>query len=651
MSVWRRKNSLWLVLFLFILAGCLSSSAEDPRLSSSFGTGFSDVNEGSPVFFPLTEREIISEVTQSIHQAETEIAILAAIPEDDRNESNTIRRLDEILTRLDIRLCKYPVLMRMYQEKDLAEASRQAAARRSAFLHEIATRSDLFRAVRDTIPESDLGEEIRKQELVFFKQGGAGLPAGKKALLLQKYNELEEFRGRYLNNSHNNGPISVNLQLLQASAGVRNDIATILGYRNWFDLTSESGHQDWSTETIASFLATISNDTEREVKPVLEDLLRIKQQTQPNASILYDYEVIPLLNQEYKNPGEENRLQTRYLARTTVQRTFQVFTCLLDIRIEEVPGARVYDPNVSVYRISDLDTGLTLGWLYLDLREEGTGNPGWMTATLSKGGSPDNREKIAPAFLVSGSVSVHDGERWFTPEELRLFFHELGHFFTGIFSLSQDTDTGSHMPAEMTEMPSLLFEYLLQAPEMIQIISSSGYSSLHPVPYSPGKGITKGYPPDSAMQTWNRALQVIISQLDFRIATSSGDIRFEEWYTGYYLNMTGIEPPDGGGYLLVSPHLIDESAGSYWQYLAGDLAARVLSDHLRMNGILNKTAWKELKEMILSPGNQSLSSGQRIELLTGIGGYQVPGMRKKQDNNRDTPLHEYMLPGCLGSLE
>ncbi|MDD1724972.1 MAG: M3 family metallopeptidase [Methanospirillum sp.] len=630
-------------LVLFIMAVCTHAAIGDTRPSLSLDSGFSDSDEYPPVTFPLSGKEIISEVTKSLSQAETEIEILAGISDKDRNETNTLLGLDIILTRLDYRLYKYTVLERLYRENDLAEASRQAAARRTAFLHELATRSDLYWAIRNTTPESDLGREIQEQEMLFFKRGGAELPADKKMLLLQKYSELEDIRRRYLNNTQTNGLVSINLQLLRHSAGTRNDIATMLGYRNWFDLISGSGSRDWNAGRVISYLDTVALDTRGEVKPVIRSLLEIKEKSQPNASFLYDYETLSLLNQEQEHIRDDYSLQSRYPVRTTVSRCLQVFSCLFDIRIDEA-DAPVYAPEVSVYRISGGDPDITLGWLYLDLREGGQGNPGWMTAMLSKGGYQGYKEeRIPPVFLISGTISSADQERWFTPDELRLFFHELGHFFAGIFSFSEDTSP--YIPAEMTETSSLLFEHISQTPEMMQMISAPGYSSLHPVTEDLNNK-TPYYSPDSHEEIWNRAIQVIISLLDLRIATSSGDIRFEEWYTEYYQNITGVTVTDNGGYLLASPRLIDDTAGSYWEYVAGDLSARVLFDHFRTNGVLNISLWKELKEKVLSPGNPSWSSEERIHQFTGNAGYPSFLPEKREGESNTTP-HRYILPDCL----
>ncbi len=603
-------NKRDILIVFFILLTLLFSQASGDRSENPHSV--SGVHPG--ITFPLTTQAIDEEVNAALSQAEQEIASLLSIPANERNETNTIFRLEEILTRLDSRLLKYQILAGLYQDQDLQNAALIAAEKRDAYIRNLALQDDLYRSIKEIKPESEYGRWLYEQENRFFRLGGALISDEEKTRLSSLYQDLGSLQNQYLINIRENHPLTENLNILTKTAILRNSIASLQGHSTWTDLKADE--QGWMiNETdISSRLDEITPLVKELVDPVVSDLLQMKKTRDPLATDVYDYEIDSLISSMQRNDSSIKRDFSLPYHRT-ITRSITLLSCLFGVRTELVPDAQVYAPDVLLFRVSDEKTDETKGWFFLDLEYRPGKTKNWMTALIAGKGNDNETEKSlpAPVFIVSGIVSEDPVQKVFHKEEYSLLFHELGHLFTRILTSSAESSpVPAILPIELTEASSHLLEYVAYTPEVLGILMAPD-TNLHMQKGDHIFNYSRVYDPYSPEHRFQLGRDLVIGIVDHLYSKSPETISFGEAYADIYTDITGVKVTDQGGYLVRSPHLVGDTAGTYWIYPVGQLYAMILFSQLRESGILNKTTWDEFIRDVLFPPDAERRADQRIK--------------------------------------
>ena len=639
-------NKRDILIVFFILLTLLFSQASGDRSENPHSV--SGVHPG--ITFPLTTQAIDEEVNTALFQAEQEIASLLSIPANERNETNSIFRLEEILTRLDSRLLKYQMLAGLYPDQDLQNAAFMAAEKRDTYIRNIASHDELYRCIKETKPESEYGRWLYDQEIRFFKFGGALRSDEEKTQLSSLYQELGSLQNQYLINIQQNRPLTENLNIITKTAILRNSIASLQGYATWTDLKADE--QGWMINgTDISFrLDEITPQVKDLVKPVVTDLLQRKKTREPLATEVYDYEIDSLITSFQRNDTSYER-DFSFPYHRTITRSIQLFSCLFSVRTELVPDAQVYAPDVLLFRVADDKTDETKGWFFLDLEERPGKTKEWMTALIAGDGSDCETEGNLPAplFIVSGIVGEDAARDGFHEEEYSLLFHELGHLYTRILiSSDESSQVPAVLPVELTEASSHLFEYLAFTPEVLRILMAPD-TNLHTQKRDHIFYYSAIHDPYSAEHRFKLGRDLVIGLLDFRYSKSPETLSFGEAYADIFTDITGVKVTDQGGYLVRSPHLAGDTAGTYWIYPVGQLYAMALYSKVKESGILNKTTWDDFIRHVLIPPDAEKRADQRIKNFLHADTLDI----YDRINQNTFPAQEKnwsFVPGCISGI-
>jgi len=609
----------------------ISVSALDIALSPhpSIGTG---------IIFPDTGEKINDEVHDAISNASHEIAAICSIPGHERNEKNTIIRLEEILTKLDHTLQKYLVLSGLFPDKNLQNASLLATKTHAEFIQRLSADAEIYACIRETKPESVYGHWLKNQELRFFRDANTdSIPDENE--LTPLYEELFSLQNDYIRNIRENRPLTENLQIIERSASIRSDIAFHEGYETWTDLKAD--RQGWSItgSDIALLFDNITPTIKQMIQPIIREI-QTNKEVENSSPTIYDYEIDRFISEKALNLPitPKNLFQSSDI---TINRTLMVISCLLNVKTEEINNVDVYAPGVSLFRVSNISTNKTHGWFYLDLKNRSGKTQEWLTAQISGigyNGDDDGSIISAPVFIVSGTIHNQNEGTRMQEEDYTLMFHEFGHLYTLILTGSSESAVPVTLPIEMTEASSRLFEYIAWTPEILaiiqypannnQLLQNNNFVHLY----------AGSQDPYSDEHRWNLAKDTIISLLDLKIAQSREPVRFNEWYQEIYTHITGAQVTDQGGYLLRHPHFSGDTAGMYWIYPIGDVYATLLYAKIFESGILNKSTWKTYTDGLLYPEQNFLFATEWIKRnLTEKNSIQ----REKSKKNWT------FIPGCI----
>jgi len=634
------------LIVLLLLLSLLYSQVSGDRIDNSLSVS----GEKPAITFPSTEQAIEEEVHSALSQAEQEIASLLSLPACERNETNTILRLEEILTRLDTRLLKYQTLASLYPDRDLQNTAFMAAEKRDTYIRNLSSHDELYRSILDTKPESEYGRWLYDQETRFFRCGGALRSEEEKTRLSSLYQELGSLQNQYMMHIREKHPLTENLNIFTKTAILRNSIASLLGYTTWTDLKADE--QGWKINgtDISSMLDEITPLVKDLVKPVASDLLQRKRTRDPMAKEVFDYETDLLITSQQRNDSPNTRDFSLPL-HVTISRTIALFSCLFGVRTELVADARGYAPDVLLFRVADEKTNDTKGWFYLDLEERPGKTKEWMTAFIAGDGDrrEDEESLPAPVFIVSGILDHNTVRNGLEKEGYSLLFHELGHLYTRILASSDQTSSvPTIMPVELTEALSHLFEYLAFSPEILSILMAPE-SPLEPQNGDKIMQYSIMSDPYSPERRLNLGKDMAIGILDYRFTKSPDSISFGEAYAEIYTEITGIHSTDHGGYLLQSPHLTGDTAGMYWIYPVGQLYAMILFSKVRESGILNRSTWDAFIHQIILPADPQSRSEIR---LTHFLHTDTPDFHDIINHNHQKTVDRNWsyVPGCIGRI-
>ncbi|OQB38643.1 MAG: oligopeptidase A [Euryarchaeota archaeon ADurb.Bin165] len=641
---------LWLFLRLMIIL--IVTSLLICMVSGDKNISFNSAPEIEPeIIFPQDVQTINDEVKNSLFHAEQEVTYLLSIPAGERNEYNTIIRLEEILTKMDSSLLKYKALARLYPDKDLQSAAFMAAEKRNAFIRDIALNDDLYHLIKEVSPKSEYGRWLHAQEIKFFRVNGAGLTAEKRRELASLHLKLESLQNQHLKNIRENRSVTENIDILSETVILRNKIAALLGYPTWTDYIADLQGWEMNSTGISSLLNELTPLVKEWIQPLVAELLQKKQANNPEERFVYDYEVEPFIASLHrKSHPHERELSLPF--HQVITRSLSLISCLLGVRTEQITDSSLYAPGVLLFRVSDEKTSETMGWFYLDLIDRAEKSGEWMTVMIAVDGSKEGgggdvnlSGKPAPVFIVSGIVDESSGHPQFDKEDYTLLFHELGHVYTRILSVSGvSAQVPETLPVELTEASSHLFEYLAWTPEILCIMTApDGLDSARKDCKTSEESAMNS--PFSPKHLWSLGRDMTVSILEHQLMKTPGNISFGETYAGIFTEITGAKVTDEGGYLHGHPHFTGDNAGMYWIYPAGRLYGAMIYSKFADYGFFNQTTWYEFSKMILMPDGRGISAEDRMKRFLDTDNISIHEVKKR---NSDLPVKIWtFIPDCI----
>ncbi|MEP7148405.1 MAG: M3 family metallopeptidase [Acidobacteriota bacterium] len=156
---------------------------------------------------------------------------------------------------------------------------------------------------------------------------------------------------------------------------------------------------------------------------------------------------------------------------------------LFNFSFRPVKDVPVFDPDMSVYEVTNRKTGKHVGLWYFDpYARKGKRSGAWMNAYRSQ-----HRFDKDVATIVSNNSNFLKGKAgdpvlisW---DDATTMFHEFGHALHGLSSnVSYPTLSGTNVARDYVEFPSQLLEHWLSTPEVLQKFA---------VHYETGKPITQ----------------------------------------------------------------------------------------------------------------------------------------------------------------
>ncbi len=242
---------------------------------------------------------------------------------------------------------------------------------------------------------------------------------------------------------------------------LRTEKARLLGFRDFADYALED-RMAHSGARAMGFLEDLKAKTEARFHEENRELAEFRRSLEgPDAPELAPWDVAYYAEKQRAAlyDFDEEALRPYFPLERVTAGLFALVGRLYGVRVDEQPGAPVWDPEVRCYHLHDSD-GEFLGGFYADWfpRDNKRGGA-WMGALITGGPGPD---RFRPHLgYICGNLTPPAGGKpaLLTHREVETIFHEFGHLLHHLFSrVETRTLAGTNVAWDFVELPSQIME-------------------------------------------------------------------------------------------------------------------------------------------------------------------------------------------------
>lgn len=277
---------------------------------------------------------------------------------------------------------------------------------------------------------------------------------------------------------------------------------------------------------------------------------------------------------------------------------------LFNFDFKQVNNVPVYNPDVTVYEVTDKTTGKLIGLWYFDpYARDGKRSGAWMNAYRNQSRVSGDVKTIVSnnANFVKGRPGEPLLISW---DDATTMFHEFGHALHGLSSnVTYPSLSGTNVARDYVEFPSQLMEHWVSTPEVLQRFALH-YRTGKPIPQSLVDKINKAATFNQGFATVEYLASALVDmKLHLAGAQTIDPDKFERETLaklGMPKEIVMRHRTPQFGHVLSS----DGYSAGYYSYLWSDvLTADAFGAFTEAGGPYDKTVAKRLKDTIFSIGN------------------------------------------------
>lgn len=407
--------------------------------------------------------------------------------------------------------------------------------------------------------------------------------------------------------------LKVNVPIFDSILELRRKCADLLGYDTWAAYVLED-RMIKSASAAAAFL----DDLQQKLKPIgdsdLQTLLKLKEEEHKELGLPFDGNFYAWDWRYYDRKLVETSLsldndlvKEHFPVNVVVPAILDIYKDLLNVRIEEVPNAEVWHPDVKQYAAWELDakdeSGF-LGYLHLDLypRENKYGHAAvW---GLIPGFQKADGTRNYPVTCMVANLAKPSADRpgLMSHDDVVTFFHEMGHAWHGLLSRTQyGRFHGTSVARDFVEAPSQMLENWCFEKVVLERVSSH-YQTQKPLSQDLIQRIIDSRYVNVGLFYLR---QVYIGKFDQTVHTSKSAIDVNKAWNELRESISlvkGFAPADyKPGYGAVG-HFAGGYDAQYYGYAYSLVFAYDMYETIFKKNPLDPAAGKRYRECILGPG-------------------------------------------------
>ncbi|XP_033636592.1 thimet oligopeptidase-like isoform X3 [Asterias rubens] len=398
-----------------------------------------------------------------------------------------------------------------------------------------------------------------------------------------------------------------NTKIMEELVEIRQKLADLLGYPTHAAYILEM-RMAKTPETVAKFLKDLTEKLRILQTSELETFKAYKKEECEkykypfnNTIDLWDMRYYMNMAEERQYSIDHNKLKEYFPLEVVTKGLLEIYQELLGLKFEEIKKAEVWNDDVTMFSVTDKESGTFMGFFYLDLfpREGKFGHAacfGLQPGCLAADGS---RQVAIAAMVANFTKATADAPSLLTHDEVETFFHEFGHVMHDILG---QTDfcyfSGTRVERDFVEAPSQMLENWCWQAESLRRMSGH-HTEGTPIPDEMVEKLVKARNANAGVFNLR---QILLGTFDQTIHTSA-KADTKAVFARLSKEILGIPSTPGTSKVASFGHLSDGYDAQYYGYLWSEVYCMdMFYSRFKKEGIMNPKVGADYRKFILQPG-------------------------------------------------
>ncbi len=627
--------------------------------------------------FEYQKGELIAACKAAIAKADERYKAIAALKPEARTMDSTILAAEEASTALYDEALTYIFMKNVHLNEGTRQESQDCSVALSEFDNDVSTRRDLYLAIKDQKGRNPDEKRLATEMIKEFEENGMKLSdEGLKkyrelsvklsnlelefaannrndtseALFMES--ELPGLRPDYLGSLKKNelGQVKVptratdylevmqrvsnaesrkkmlgvynrrggaaNIALLEQALLIRQEIAALLGYKNWADYRISDRMAKNST-TVMSFLNGLRKKLSAQNRVDMNELLKFKKELEPGATVVnqWDNDFLSYQLQSKSLAINLDEVREYFPVDVVIEGMLKVYSEMLSVNFREIAQPKAWASEVKQFEVTDKKDGRLIGFVYLDL----FGRPGKYThaacTTLTKGRRLKDGSYNIPVAAVYANFSKPTDSKpslltFANRGEVVTLFHEFGHAMHATLTRAPYASmSGTAVKRDFVELPSQMLENWVYDVAILNRLSGHYLDHSKKIPPQMIKSLIdlKNF-----QQARFYTRQLLLGTFDMTINMQKGAVNTVGMFDKFFKDITGQEQMTGLQFPASFGHLMGGYDAGYYGYLWSNVYAEDIFTVFKKSGLLNPATGLKYRSVILERGDME----DPMDLLT-----------------------------------
>lgn len=262
-----------------------------------------------------------------------------------------------------------------------------------------------------------------------------------------------------------------NLPVISEILNLRAQKAHLLGYQDFGSYMTENVMAR-NVAAAEDLLMKIWRPAIKRVKEEVAEMQAVADSENAGITIEpWDYYYYAEKVRRRKYNLDENEVRAYFAVDSVRNGIFGMAERLYGIKFTEMPDAPKYDPSVTVYDVTDANTGEHIAVFMTDYFSRPSKRQGaWMSEFKGSWQNPDGTSSRPIIYNVGNfSRPTADTPALLTLDEVETMFHEFGHGLHGVLSRAPlKSQAGTNVDRDFVELPSQIHEHWAMEPELLR---------------------------------------------------------------------------------------------------------------------------------------------------------------------------------------